>query len=39
MRDQQFQGVGDNRELYRQANEGLAIDLGVNRLVVERLAD
>ena len=39
MRDQQFQRVGNNRELHGQANEGLAIDLGVNRLVVERLAD
>ncbi len=38
-RDEEFEGAGDDAEFDGKAGEGLAIDLGVEGIFVERLAD
>src|SRR6266478_6187110 len=37
--DQEFQGAGDDFEFDGEAGKGLAVDLGVEGILVERLAD
>src|SRR6266446_2274735 len=37
--DEKFQGAGDDFEFDGEAGEGFAVDLGVERIFVERLAD
>jgi len=37
--DQEFQGAGDDFEFDGEAGEGFAVDLGVERILVEGLAD
>lgn len=39
VRDQEFEGAGDDTEFDGEAGERLAVDLRINRILIERLAE